>query len=71
MTAFTDFTQEETNLIATYMPKENKVALIRAMVKDVSFEEDKELLELASSSIDKLAKLKDEDYLKYSFLEAL
>ncbi len=57
------FNTEEQNLIGLYMPKENRVQLIKAIIKDEPNREDtKQMKELVDDVVDKLAKISDMEY---------
>lgn len=69
MMNITNFTAEETQLIALYMPKDNRLQLIRAIVSDKNNQED--MVELATRTVDKLARMTDEEFLATDFLLAM
>lgn len=64
------FNCEETELIAAYMPEENRLSLIKRIVKDTAgMEED--IRAVAEHAVDKLARMDDADYMQMSFLPAM
>lgn len=64
-----NFTVEETQLISLYMPKDNRLQLIHALVADKSNQEDME--ELTKRTVDKLARMTDEEFSRTDFLLAM
>lgn len=65
----TNFTVEETQLIALYMPKDSRLQLIRAIVSDKNNQED--MAELATRTVDKLCRMTDAEFLCTEFLLAM
>lgn len=64
------FTVEETELAALYMPKENRLQLIKAIVADKSNMDDS-IRSVAENTVDKLAKMSDTEFSAISFMPAL
>lgn len=64
------FNAEENELIACYMPVDDRLALIKSIVKDTTnMDEDIQLI--AESAVDKLARMSDIEYVHMAFLHAV
>ena len=70
MINISNFTVEETELAALYMPKENRLQLIKAIVADKSNMDDS-IRSVAENTVNKLAKMSDTEFLAISFMPAL
>ena len=64
------FNAEENELIACYMPVDDRLALIKSIVKDTT-NMDEEIQEIAESAVDKLARMSDIEYVHMAFLHAV
>lgn len=64
------FTVEENELLACYMPVDDRLALIKAIVKDTA-DMDEEIRLIAESAVDKLARMSDIDFIDMAFLHAV
>mgnify|MGYP000465351663 CR=1 FL=1 len=64
------FNAEENELLACYMPVGDRLALIKAIVKDTA-DMDEEIRLIAESAVDKLARMSDIDYVHMAFLHAV
>lgn len=62
-----DFSIEEIQLIAIYMPKDNRLQVIKSIVAD-NRNMDDEVRTVAEKTVDKLAKMSDEEFAKCSFV---
>ena len=60
------FTVEENELLACYAPADDRLAMIKSIVKDTA-----EIREIAESAVDKLARMSDIDYVHMAFLHAV
>ena len=69
MISITNFTAEETQLIALYMPKDNRLQLIYAIIEDRTNHED--MKELAERTVDKLARMTDAEFNAAAFTMAM
>ena len=69
MMSITNFTAEETQLIALYMPKDNRLQLIYAIIEDRTNHED--MKELAERTVDKLARMTDAEFNAAAFTMAM
>ena len=58
------FNAEENELLACYMPVDDRLALIKAIVKDTA-DMDEEI------AVDKLARMSDIDFIDMAFLHAV
>lgn len=63
------FTAEEVQLISLYMPKDNRLQLIHAIVAGKSNQEDMD--ELREKTVDKLARMTDLEFMNTDFLMAM
>ncbi len=63
------FTAEEVQLAALYMPKENRLQLIHAIVADKGNQED--MKELTERTVDKLARMTDAEFNVAAFTMAM
>lgn len=63
------FTAEEVQLVALYMPKENRLQLIHAIVADKGNQED--MKELTERTVDKLARMTDAEFNAAAFTMAM
>lgn len=64
------FNAEENELLACYMPKDSRLALIKAIVKDTA-NMDEDIRTIAESAVDKLARMSDIDFIDMAFLHAV
>lgn len=64
------FNAEENELLACYMPVDDRLALIKAIVKDTA-DMDEEIRLIAESAVDKLARMSDMDFIQMAFLHAV
>lgn len=64
------FNAEENELLACYMPVDDRLALIKAIVKDTA-DMDEEIRLIAESTVDKLARMSDIDFIDMAFLHAV
>lgn len=64
------FNAEENELLACYMPVDDRLALIKAIVKDTA-DMDEEIRLIAESVVDKLARTSDIDFIDMAFLHAV
>lgn len=60
------FNAEENELLACYMPVDDRLALIKAIVKDTA-DMDEEIRLIAESAVDKLARMSDIDFIDMAF----
>jgi len=63
------FTAEEVQLATLYMPKENRLQLIHAIVADKGNQED--MKELTERTVDKLARMTDAEFNAAAFTMAM
>ena len=64
------FIAEENELIACYMPADDRLALIKSIVKDTA-NMDEDIRLIAESAVDKLARMSDMDFIHMAFLHAV
>ena len=64
------FNAEENELLACYMPIDDRLALIKSIVKDTTNMDD-DIRMVAESSVDKLARTSDIDFIDMAFLHAV
>lgn len=64
------FNAEENELIACYMPADDRLALIKSIVKDTA-NMDEDIRLIAESAVDKLARMSDIDFIDMAFLHAV
>ena len=64
------FNAEGNELLACYMPVDDRLALIKAIVKDTA-DMDEEIRLIAESAVDKLARMSDIDFIDMAFLHAV
>ena len=64
------FNAEENELIACYIPVDDRLALIKSIVKDTANMEE-EIRMVAESAVDKLARMSDMDFVHMAFLHAV
>ena len=64
------FTAEENELLACYAPADDRLAIIKSIVKDTA-DMDEEIREIAESAVNKLARMSDIDYVHMAFLHAV
>lgn len=64
------FNAEENELLACYMPTDDRLALIKSIVKDTA-DMDEDIRQIAVSAVDKLARMSDMDFIQITFLHAV
>lgn len=64
------FTAEEQQLLSLYMPRENRLSLMRAVIKDMAGMEE-EMRGIAGRAVSVLSGLTDTEYNKMRFEEAV
>lgn len=69
MTGLLYFTAEEQQLIAVCMPEDNRISLMKKIIKADNMDTDVQAV--AESVLDKLAKMSDEEFVDTAFEEAL
>lgn len=60
------FNAEENELLACYMPVDDRLALIKSIVKDTA-NMDEDIRMIAESAVDKLARMSDIDFVDMAF----
>lgn len=64
------FNAEENELLACYMSVDDRLALIKSIVKDTA-NMDEDIRMIAESAVDKLARMSDIDFVDMAFLHAV
>lgn len=70
MTKIHLFTAEEQQLLALYMPRENRLSLMRAVIKDME-NMDMEMQEIAEKALSRLSEITDTEYNEIRFEVAI
>lgn len=70
MTKIHLFTAEEQQLLALYMPRENRLSLMRAVIKDM-VDMSMEIRKIAESALSVLSAITDADYNEMRFEAAV
>jgi len=70
MTKIYLFTVEEQQLLALYMPRENRLSLIRAVIKDKE-NMDMEMQKIAEKALSRLSEITDTEYNEMRFEAAI